>query len=89
MIDGENPEVMVAKVGVARGMIQSLNLRISPPTADLNGDGQNNLLDHQVFIASFQGPTVTTSPPCNPADQNGDGYVDLRDAAMMQLARGN
>lgn len=86
IVQGQKPEIPAAEVEISgRAMIRALHLRSAAPTADLNGDGQRNLVDHQVFLASLQGPAVKTVPACNPADLNSDGHVDMRDVALMQI----
>ena len=82
--EGTGPETSAVLLPITdRGTIQRLDLRNTPASADLNTDGQESLADHQAFLPSFQGPAVQSAQPCNPADLNGDGYVDLRDVAVM------
>ncbi len=68
-----------------RAMTVKLNIRNGTVTVDLNSDGQKNLLDYKLFKTLFLGPDVPSAAACNPADINGDGFVDMRDAALMQL----
>lgn len=68
-----------------RAMTVKLNIRNGTVSVDINSDGQKNLADYQLFKISFLGPNVPSSTACNPSDINGDGFVDLRDAALIQL----
>lgn len=49
-----------------------------PCLGDLDGDGDVDIADLALFLASFGGPPLV---PC--ADLNGDGIVDLLDLAIM------
>ena len=83
--EGLNPEIPFTSVVVDdRAIIRMLHIRDRVPSADLNGDGNSDLLDHQQFLPSFQGPATTLPNSCDPADINGDGHGDLADFAIIQ-----
>jgi len=87
LMQGTGPEQFVAEIRIAdSAVIRRLDLRDAAATADLNGDGRKDLLDHKVLVASLQGPGVSAPGTCNAADLNGDGHVDLRDFALFQAA---
>ena len=84
---GAGAEQLIHQLQVAdSGVIQRLDLRDVPTSADLNGDGDTDLLDYQIFRPSFQGPNVAVPGACTAVDLTGDGHVDLRDFAMFQAA---
>lgn len=83
---GSEAEELSGEIEITgRAMTVNLNIRNGTVSVDINSDGQKNLTDYQLFKKSFLGPDVPTTAVCNPADFNGDGYVDLRDAALIQL----
>lgn len=83
---GNQAEELSSEIEITgRAMTVKLNIRNGTATVDINSDGQKNLLDFKLFNTSFLGPDVPTSIVCNPADINGDGFVDMRDAALIQL----
>jgi hypothetical protein len=85
LIQGEGAEQLVASFPAAQaGVIRRLDLRDTPATADLNGDGHTDLADYQAMRPSLLGPGIVPVTSCNPADLNGDGYVDMRDFAILQ-----
>ncbi|MCC7291925.1 MAG: hypothetical protein IT449_07685 [Phycisphaerales bacterium] len=57
--------------------------------ADLDEDGDVDLIDHQIFVGCMGGPDVTDRPPgcrtsnAKPADFDGDGDVDAADFATL------
>lgn len=62
--------------------------------ADLDDDGDVDLLDHQLFVGCMGGPGVTDRPPgcrtasAKPADFDGDGDVDAADFAVLAVQFG-
>lgn len=83
---GSQTEELSGEIEITgRAMTIKLNIRNGTVTVDLNSDGQKNLLDYKLFKTFFLGPDVPSAAVCNPADINGDGFVDMRDAALMQL----
>ncbi len=62
--------------------------------ADLDDDGDVDLLDHQFFVGCIGGPGVTDRPPgcrtssAKPADFDGDGDVDAADFAVLAVQFG-
>jgi len=53
-------------------------------SGDGNGDCRISLDDHIEFVACFSGPEVSAAPECACYDMDGDGHVDLADAARFQ-----
>ncbi len=51
---------------------------------DFDGDCRVTLSDHSSFAGCRMGPARLLSGPCGPADVDGDGDGDLRDAASLQ-----
>lgn len=83
--EGSSPEVQAATIPVAdRGVIRRQDLRGAPVTTDIDDSGQTDLADHAQLHASLRGPVTTTLAPCDNADINRDGFVDLRDFALLQ-----
>jgi len=83
--EGASPEVQATTISVAdRGVIRRQDLRGAPATTDINDSGQTDLADHAQLHASLRGPVTTTLAPCDNADINRDGFVDLRDFALLQ-----
>ncbi len=82
---GAAAEELAVQVTVSdRGVIQRANLRADPLSADIDGDGQKNLVDYALLKASLAGPATMTTQICDRADINRDGRVDLRDYALLQ-----
>lgn len=52
---------------------------------DCNGDRLNSLIDHRSFRRCMAGPGEAVASNCRCADFDGDGDVDLSDAAAQQL----
>ncbi len=85
LIQGEGAEQQIAELEITdSAVIRRLDLRDVPATVDLNGDGQENLSDYQVFAISIRGPIDPAPGTCNTADLNGDGFVDLLDFGLFQ-----
>jgi hypothetical protein len=85
LVQGEGAEQLVTAFPVAQaGVIRRLDLRDTPATADLNGDGHTDLTDYQSMRPFLLGPGIVPVTSCNPADLNSDGYVDLRDFGIFQ-----
>lgn len=83
---GSQTEELSGEIEITgRAMTVKLNIRNGTVSVDLNSDGQKNLLDYKLFKTFFLGPDVPSAAVCNPADINGDGFVDMRDAALIQL----
>lgn len=81
----EAPEQLITEFDVAdSGVIRRFDLRDAVASADLNGDGHDDLSDYQVFVNAARGPKDPALGACNPADLNGDGYVDLHDFGLFQ-----
>lgn len=54
--------------------------------ADLDGDGDIDLLDYAILQRCFTGPNGVVNPGCEPGDRDGDGHVDLPDFAVFPNA---
>lgn len=84
---GAAAEILTTSVPVDdRGVIRRLDLRADPVSADIDNNGQTNLADHTLLRAAWTGPDADTAQPCDRADINRDGHIDLRDYARLQNA---
>ncbi|MCK4341215.1 MAG: hypothetical protein KAY37_05765 [Phycisphaerae bacterium] len=78
-LDGSNQE----DVATDLGMVTDLTLP-APLPGDLNGDGDVDLDDFNIFADCMTGPVIPTTPGCEPADLHADDHVDLADFAVFQ-----
>jgi hypothetical protein len=70
-----NPEI--------KPMLQSIGWSFD---ADIDGNGDVDSQDFDVFAGCMSGPDASPSPGCEAADLNEDGAVDLADLAELQAA---
>lgn len=56
--------------------------------ADLDGDGQSDLVDFTLFVDCMSGSGQPVAPGCEPADLDGDDDADAADFAIFQAAFG-
>lgn len=54
--------------------------------ADLDGDGDVDIFDYEIYLECVGGPNVPVSSECGPADFDSDHDVDLADAAILFLS---
>jgi len=73
------------------GVVDACDHPLTPDCpGDMDGDGDVDFADAEVFLSCLNGPDVTTPPPgCDPADfetadLDEDGDADLADFAAFQ-----
>jgi hypothetical protein len=72
-------------LAVAHSDINQLGILLSRPlSGDLDGDGDVDIDDFDLFADCISGPDVGFPPDCDLADLDGDGDVDLSDFAEFQ-----
>lgn len=62
------------------------NIVCGPPKGDLNRNGTVDVGDLAILAACMTGPATALLPDCSCADLSGDGFIDMIDTAMLQLA---
>lgn len=84
---GSSPETLVDAASVNdRGVIRRLDLSPQAVSADINQDAQTDASDYVLLHAGLAGPEVAKTQACDPRDINRDGYIDLKDVALLQTA---
>ena len=61
-------------------------LLLVPVDADVDDDGNVDLVDFALLPGCMSGPRAIIAPPCVPADLDHDGDVDLYDFRTFQVA---
>lgn len=71
----------LTRSGLREPLSGSASFTVQCPAADINCDGNLDLVDHAVLASCLGGPAISADSSCLLFDLNGDGDVDASDAA--------